>query len=61
MSSPDAGRDADTPVNMRRLGRLRVIQTLTDTGEVSRADLMQRTGLSRTTISSLIVDLVHEG
>src|SRR5262245_20197530 len=61
MSSPDAGRDADTPVNMRRLGRLRVIQTLTDSGVVSRGDLMQRTGLSRTTVSSLIFDLVREG
>ncbi len=61
MSSPDAGREAETPVNMRRLGRLRVLQALTDAGEVSRADLMQRTGLSRTTISSLIFDLVREG
>src|SRR5262245_54817384 len=61
MSSPDAGRDADTPVNMRRLGRLRVIQTLTEAGEVSRGELTQRTGLSRTTISSLIFDLVGEG
>jgi predicted NBD/HSP70 family sugar kinase/DNA-binding transcriptional ArsR family regulator len=61
MSSPDAGRDADTPVNMRRLGRLRVIQTLTEAGEVSRGELTRRTGLSRTTISSLIFDLVGEG
>jgi predicted NBD/HSP70 family sugar kinase len=45
---------------MRRLGRLRVLQALT-TGELSRADLAARTGLSRTTVSSMIFDLIGEG
>jgi predicted NBD/HSP70 family sugar kinase len=57
MSSPDV----DTPANMRRLGRLRVLQALTDVGEVSRSDLLRRTGLSRATISSLVADLGREG
>jgi predicted NBD/HSP70 family sugar kinase len=60
MVTPDGTRDADAPVNMRRLGRLRVLQALT-TGELSRADLAARTGLSRTTVSSMIFDLISEG
>jgi len=46
---------------MRRLGRLRVLRALTDAGEVSRAELTRRTGLSRATVSSVIFDLVGEG
>jgi predicted NBD/HSP70 family sugar kinase len=61
VSSPEANRDAETPVNMRRLGRLRVMQALTDVGELSRADLVRRTGLARATVSSVIFDLIAEG
>ncbi|MDT7786992.1 MAG: hypothetical protein QOF58_5411 [Pseudonocardiales bacterium] len=46
---------------MRRLGRLRVLQALTEVGEVSRGDLLRHTGLSRATISSLVADLIREG
>lgn len=59
-TSEDAGPGA-TPVNMRRLGRLRVLQALADAGEVSRGDLASRTGLSRATVSAVIYDLVREG
>lgn len=60
MVTPHGRRDAETPVNMRRLGRLRVLQALT-AGELSRTDLAARTGLSRTTVSSVIFDLIGEG
>ncbi|MFI6096477.1 ROK family transcriptional regulator [Lentzea sp. NPDC051213] len=50
-----------SPANMRRLGRLRVLQALAEAGEVSRGDLVQLTALSRATISSLIADLIREG
>jgi predicted NBD/HSP70 family sugar kinase len=46
---------------MRRLGRLRVLQALSEVGEVSRGELLRHTGLSRATISSLIADLAREG
>jgi predicted NBD/HSP70 family sugar kinase len=59
-TSDDAAPGA-TPVNMRRLGRLRVLQALADAGEVSRGDLATRTGLSRATVSSVIYGLVREG
>jgi len=61
VSSPETNRDAEAQVNMRRLGRLRVLRALTDAREVSRADLTRRTGLSRATVSSVIFDLVGEG
>lgn len=55
------GTDPEPPVNMRRLGRLRVLQALADAGEVSRGDLAVRTGLSRATVGSVIYGLVREG
>jgi predicted NBD/HSP70 family sugar kinase len=55
------GTDTGPPVNMRRLGRLRVLHALADAGEVSRGDLAVRTGLSRATVSSVIYGLVREG
>lgn len=58
MPFADPGHAADAPVNLHRLGRLRVLQALTDAGELSRADLARRTGLSRATISSVIGDLI---
>lgn len=60
MVTPEGRPDAGTPVNMRRLGRLRVLQALT-AGELSRAELAARTGLSRTTVSSVTFDLIGEG
>jgi predicted NBD/HSP70 family sugar kinase len=60
VATPD-GTDLGPPVNMRRLGRLRVLQALADAGEVSRSDLVARTGLSRATVSSVIYGLVREG
>jgi predicted NBD/HSP70 family sugar kinase len=46
---------------MRRLGRLRILESLADVGELSRTDLSHRTGLSRATVSSVIYDLIGEG
>ncbi|MDT4913335.1 MAG: hypothetical protein QOC66_2463 [Pseudonocardiales bacterium] len=61
MSGPDGRREAEAPVNLRRLGRLRTLQALTEAGELSRTDLMHRTGLSRATVSSVVYDLIGEG
>jgi predicted NBD/HSP70 family sugar kinase len=61
VSFADTGRTAEAPVNLRRLGRLRVLQALTDAGEHSRASLTRRTGLARATVSSVIFDLIGEG
>jgi predicted NBD/HSP70 family sugar kinase len=61
VSSSAPGQDRETPVNLRRLGRLRILQALVDAGELSRPELTRRTGLSRATVSSVVYDLIGEG
>jgi predicted NBD/HSP70 family sugar kinase len=51
----------DTPVNLREVGRLRVLEALHTTGRSSRPELVRVTGLSRATVSSLIADLIGIG
>ncbi len=46
---------------LRRLNRLRVLDALLRRSDVSRADIMRETGLSRSTVSSLVATLVAEG
>jgi predicted NBD/HSP70 family sugar kinase len=46
---------------LRRLNRLRVIHTLRDQGLISRAEIARRTGLSRSTVSSLVAELQADG
>jgi predicted NBD/HSP70 family sugar kinase len=46
---------------LRRLNRLRVIHALRDQGQISRAEIARRTGLSRSTVSSLVSDLQADG
>lgn len=60
-TGPGPASDEHTPVKLRRLGRLRVLQSLSDEGEISRPDLVRFTGLSRATVSSVIADLIDEG
>jgi glucokinase-like ROK family protein len=47
--------------SLRRLNRLRVIRALRDEGQISRAEIARRTGLSRSTVSSLVADLQADG
>ena len=47
--------------SLRRLNRLRVIDALRDEGLISRAEIARRTGLSRSTVSSLVSDLQADG
>jgi predicted NBD/HSP70 family sugar kinase len=47
--------------SLRRLNRLRVIRALRDEGQISRAEIARRTGLSRSTVSSLVADLQSDG
>jgi predicted NBD/HSP70 family sugar kinase len=47
--------------SLRRLNRLRVINALRDQGRVSRADIARSTGLSRSTVSSLVSELQADG
>jgi predicted NBD/HSP70 family sugar kinase len=51
----------DTPLNLREVGRLRVLQALFDADGTSRSELVQVTGLSRATVSTLVTDLLMAG
>jgi predicted NBD/HSP70 family sugar kinase/biotin operon repressor len=52
---------AGTFGSLRELNRLRVVDELRRHGTLSRSDIARRTGLSRSTISSLVADLKRRG
>jgi predicted NBD/HSP70 family sugar kinase len=49
------------PLNLREVGRLRVLTALSDSVRISRPELVRRTGLSRATVSALLTDLSYTG
>ncbi|KOV78013.1 ROK family transcriptional regulator [Nocardia sp. NRRL S-836] len=51
----------DPPVNLRSLGRVRVLEALTAARRLSRPELVRRTGLARATVGSVIADLIRAG
>jgi len=52
---------ADAPINLRRLGRVRVLEALARSRRLSRADLVEQTGLARASVGSVVFDLMREG
>jgi predicted NBD/HSP70 family sugar kinase/biotin operon repressor len=53
--------ESGTPATLRGSNRLRVIQALQVLGVTSRADVARQTGLSRSTVSSIVAGLQSEG
>lgn len=49
------------PLNLREVGRVRVLEALQETGGTSRPELVRRTGLSRATVSALAAELIGLG
>ncbi len=49
------------PLSTRRRNRVQVLDALRSSGAASRADLARTTGLSRSTISGLITELIADG
>jgi predicted NBD/HSP70 family sugar kinase/biotin operon repressor len=47
--------------SLRELNRLRVVEALRERGTASRAEIARHTGLSRSTVSSLVADLQAHG
>ena len=47
--------------SLRERNRLRVVDLLRQRGSASRAEIARETGLSRTTVSSLVADLIEVG
>jgi predicted NBD/HSP70 family sugar kinase len=60
-AAPMARRRTGSLETLRRLNRLRVIHALRGEGLISRADIARRTGLSRSTVSSLVSELQADG
>jgi DNA-binding Lrp family transcriptional regulator len=54
-------REAGTLESLRQLNRSRVLTVLQQRGRASRAEIVRATGLSRTTVSSLVANLLAEG
>ena len=54
-------RSEGSLASLRRLNRRRVINALRKHGMVSRAEIARRTGLSRSTVSSLVAELQSDG
>lgn len=58
---PDLVMDAPGSLeSLRRRNRLRVLETVRHRGAASRVDIVRSTGLSRTTVSSLVAELLAE-
>jgi predicted NBD/HSP70 family sugar kinase len=52
---------AKSPINLHRLGRVRILRTLSEHAYLSRADLVTHTGLARASVGSMVVDLIDAG
>jgi predicted NBD/HSP70 family sugar kinase len=55
------GEESGSLGSLRELNRARVVAALREVGVASRADLARRTGLSRSTVSTIIADLFDDG
>jgi len=60
-TATDPQAAAETPINLHNLGRVRVLQALTDTPRLSRSELVRRTGLARATVGSVVYELTAAG
>jgi predicted NBD/HSP70 family sugar kinase len=58
---PTSPPGAEAPINLWNLGRVRVLRALTERPRLSRAELVQRTGLARATVGSVVYDLIEAG
>ena len=60
MASPTKSRVMTPERITSEPGRTRVLRELVDAGELARPELIQRTGLSPATVTSVIEDLIGE-
>jgi predicted NBD/HSP70 family sugar kinase len=61
LTAVERGRSQGSLESLRELNRLRVVDALRNAGQLSRSDIARRTGLSRSTVSTLVADLVERG
>jgi predicted NBD/HSP70 family sugar kinase len=58
---PAPAEERQAPINLASLGRVRVLRALNETPALSRAELVERTGLARATVGSVVDDLIDAG
>ena len=51
----------ETPIGLTDLGRVRVLRALAEGPRLSRVELVSRTGLARSTVSSVVYELISAG
>jgi predicted NBD/HSP70 family sugar kinase len=61
MATQPPTADGGSLGTLRELNRLRVVDALRHSGTASRSDLARRTGLSRTTVAAVVVELQESG
>ena len=57
----DEAQSGGSLADLREVNRIRVVDALRRSGTVSRSELVRLTGLSRTTVTSILADLVDKG
>ena len=45
---------------VKKENKMLVLQVIRDSGKISRADIAQKTGLNKGTVSSLVAELIKE-
>jgi len=55
----DLSTETDSPIGLTDLGRVRVLRALAEHRQLSRSELVSRTGLARATVSSIIYELTN--
>ena len=55
----DLSTETDSPIGLSGLGRVRVLRALTEHQQLSRSELVGRTGLARATVSSILYELIN--
>src|SRR5271170_7883250 len=55
----DLTTETDSPIGLTDLGRVRVLRALAGHQQLSRSEIVSRTGLARATVGSIIYELVN--
>src|ERR1700759_5659365 len=58
---PGAMMGAGSLANLRRRNRMQILELVRDRASISRAEIAKRSGLSTTTVSTLVGELIDEG
>jgi predicted NBD/HSP70 family sugar kinase len=57
----DLSTETDSPIGLSGLGRVRILRALAEHQQISRSEIVNRTGLARATVSSTVYELINAG